>query len=184
MIKKCFFACLLGMLSCSKPSELSKEFRCKSTNFNNLEVVKDVKKTFSVTIPKHWKTNLYQDNLQSSIFSADTTKQLTETFLMDVSYIKNNIDFNDLFKLKIEQENLNKNLIQKRSKELTILNKPAYIVVSKGKKSSFLYQNLQAYIKVNKEHFILVKAEVYGDSLVESRLCKAIFLIEKIKVIN
>jgi hypothetical protein len=29
---------------------------------------------------------------------------------------------------------------------------------------------------------MLVKAEIYGDSLVEERLCKAITLIDKIKI--
>ncbi|PWG04433.1 hypothetical protein [Polaribacter aquimarinus] len=167
-----------------KQSELGKELQCKSFNFDNLELVKDVENKFSIAIPKNWKTNLYQDNLQSSIFFADTTKQLTATFLVDVSFIKNNLEINDLFKLKIEQENLKKKLIQINSKELIFLEKPTYILISKGIKSDYLYQKLQAFIKIDKNHFILAKAEVYGDSLTQNRLCKAISLIEKIKIIQ
>ena len=182
MMKNYFLFFVLIFTSCTKQSELSKEFQCEFSNLNELEVVKDVRNTFSIAIPTNWKTNLYEDSLQSSIFSADTTKQLTETFLIDVSYIKNNILFDDLFKLKVEQENLRENLIQKKTKTLRILEKPSYLVVSKGKKSSFLYQKLQAYIKIDQQHFILAKAEVYGDSLSEYRLCKAITLIQKIKI--
>lgn len=182
MIKKYFLICFLICVSCKKQTQLSKEFHCKTSSLEYLETVKDVRNAFSISIPKNWNTNLYEDAIQSSIFSANTTKQLTETFLIDVSYIKNNLQFNDLFKLKIEQENLAKNLIQKNAKEIKILDKPAYIVVSKGKKSSFLYQKLQAFIKINQKHFILAKAEIYGDSLAENRLCEAISLIEKIKI--
>lgn len=183
MAKKYLLFYFLICLSCAKQTQLGKEFQCESSDFNSLEVVKDVRNTFSITVPKTWNTNLYEDALQSSIFSADTTKQLTETFLIDVSYIKNNIQFNDVFKLKIEQENLTNNLIQKKSKEIKIIEKPAYMVVSKGKKSSFLYKKLQAFIKIDQNHFILAKVEIYGDSLAENRLCSAISLIEKIKII-
>lgn len=184
MEKRYLFLLLLIFLSCKKQSELGKELQCKSFNFDNLELVKDVENKFSIAIPKNWKTNLYQDNLQSSIFFADTTKQLTATFLVDVSFIKNNLEINDLFKLKIEQENLKKKLIQINSKELIFLEKPTYILISKGIKSDHLYQKLQAFIKIDKNHFILAKAEVYGDSLTQNRLCKAISLIEKIKIIQ
>ena len=66
----------------------------------------DVKKTFSVAYPKNWKTNLYFDETQSSIFTADTTKQLTETVLLDITFINKEINFNDSFKLQQEQESL------------------------------------------------------------------------------
>ena len=182
MIKKYFIICFLICVSCTKQTQFSEEFHCKPSSLEYLETVKDVRNAFSISIPKNWNINLYEDALQSSIFTADTTKQLTETFLIDVSYIKNNLQFDDLFKLKIEQENLNKNLIQKKAKEVTIIEKPAYLVISKGQKSSLLYQKLQAFIKINQKHFILAKVEIYGDSLVENRLCQAISLIEKIKI--
>lgn len=182
MIKKFIFIVLIVVFGCSKETQLGKEFQCKSSKLDNLEEVKDLRNRFSVTLPKTWKTNLYEDALQSSIFSADTTKQLTETFLIDVSFIKNELQFNDLFKLKLEQENLKNKLIQTKSRQLNILEKPSYLVISKGKKSSFIYQQLQAYIKIDTKFFILAKAEVYGDALIEERLCKAISLIERIKI--
>ncbi|RCS26927.1 hypothetical protein DUT90_07365 [Polaribacter sp. WD7] len=172
---------ILLFLSCVKQSELSKEFNCKPSIINDLETIYDVRNVFSITLPNTWKTNLYEDVYQSSIFSADTTKQLTETYLIDVSYIKNNIQFNDLFKLKIEQENLSKKLVQIKSKELKLIDKPSYLSLYKGKKSNVMYQKMLVYIKLNNTNFILAKAEVYGDSLVEERLCKALQIIENIK---
>ncbi|MFK8060909.1 MAG: hypothetical protein AB8B78_12565 [Polaribacter sp.] len=185
MSKKLLILICISFLffSCQKETELQKLFYCKISKIDNLGTVNDVKNLFSVEIPKNWNTNLYQDAIQSSIFSADTTKQLSETLLLDISYIKNEIVFNDSFKLKIEQENLSKNLIQKKSNELIINKKPSYLVLSKGKKSSLLYQKLQVFLKVNPQNFILVKTEIYGDSLVNERICKAIAFIEKIKIL-
>ena len=148
----------------------------------NLEIVDDVKNQFSVGLPKSWKTNLYYDAVQSSIFSADTTKQLTETVLIDVSYIKEKIDFSDAFKLKLEQENLSNKLIQTTSKEINLLQKSSYYSISRGKKGKFAYQMCNTFIKLNDENFLQIKTEVYGDSLVNERFCKAFQLINTIKI--
>jgi hypothetical protein len=174
----------LLFISCSQQSKISKRFNCKTTSFKNLEQVIDVKNLFSINIPKTWKTNLYYDDLQSSIYTADTTKQLTESLLLDVTFINKNINFDASFKLKQEQENLSKNLIKTASEETVLLDKPSYFSISKGKKGKFEYQVCHIFIKINKQNFILAKAEVYGDSLVNKRLCNAFALIEQIKTIQ
>ena len=104
--------------------------------------------------------------------------------LLDVTFIEKNVNFNEAFKLKQEQENLSKNLITIRSKDLLLLNKPAYYMLLKGKKGKFNYQVCNTFIKVNSSNFILAKTEVYGDSLVNSRLCKSFSLIENIKILQ
>lgn len=170
------FAC------CKKQSEMAVNFNCKKTNIHNLEVINDVKKTFSVAYPKNWKTNLYFDENQSSIFTADTTKQLTETVLLDISFINKEVNFNDSFKLQQEQESLSKNLIQTTSKEIKLLNKPTYYTISKGKKGKFPYQICTIFIKIKNHNFILAKTEVYGDDQINERMCQGVNLIEKIQI--
>ncbi|AUC84232.1 hypothetical protein CW731_02475 [Polaribacter sp. ALD11] len=170
------------MYACNQQSVLKEDFNCKEIFFNNLEVIKDIKGTFSVEFPTSWKTSVYTDEVQSSIYAADTTKQLTEAILLDVNYIYNSITISDIFKLKIEHENLSNKLIQKTAKEFSFLDKPSYYVVSIGKKGKYKYKSLQIFVHINKEKSLVVKAEIYGDSLVNQRLCKAITLIEKIKL--
>ena len=172
----------LLLFSCSHPSEISSEFNCKTSSFKNLEEVKDVKDLFSIQIPKTWKTNLFYDAIQSSIYTADTTKQLTETLLLDITIINKSLKFDTDFKFKQEKANLAEKLIKIKSKETSIINKPTYYTISKGKKGVFDYQVGHFFIKVNEQNFILAKAEVYGDSLVNKRFCKAFYLIEKIKI--
>ncbi|MDP5105086.1 hypothetical protein [uncultured Polaribacter sp.] len=172
----------LLLCSCSKQSVISKDFNCEPTSFDNLENVDDLKNLFSLQLPKNWKINLYQDEAQSSIFTADTIKQLTETVLLDVTFVRNKINFDEAFMLQQEQEYLAKNLIRVKSKEITLLDKPALYMVYKGKKGAYPFQTCHTFIKVNDQNFIFAKTEIYGDSLVNERLCSAFSLIENLKI--
>jgi hypothetical protein len=176
-----FLASLL-LFSCNNQSEISKDFNCSTSTFNNLEIVDDVNNQFSIQLPKNWQINLYQDSSQSSIFTADTIKQLTETVLLDVTFIKNKINFDEAFLLQQEQENLSKNLIKTKYKKGILLEKPSIYMVYKGKKGKFNYQTCHTFIKVNDESIIFAKTEVYGDSLINERICKSLSLIENIKI--
>ena len=172
----------LLFISCKQHSILKQDFNCKESFFSNLKEIKGPNGNFSAQIPSNWKINRFTDAIQSSIYGADTAKQLTKTILLDLSYISNPIEINELFKRKVENENLSNKLIQKKTKELNFLNKPSYYVISMGKKGPYNYKSLQLLITTNKEKTMLIKAEIYGDSLVDERLCKAITLIEKIKI--
>ena len=65
---------LVSYTSC-KSNKLSEEFKCSSPSFSNLEEITDFKKNFVMKLPKNWKTNLYYDEMVSSIYTADTTFQ-------------------------------------------------------------------------------------------------------------
>ncbi|MGB0890891.1 MAG: hypothetical protein ACPGUU_00970 [Flavobacteriaceae bacterium] len=168
--------------SCKTKTDLEKDFNCSTPTVSKLETVKDMKSIFSLQLPKHWKTNLFYDSLQSSIYTADTTRQLTETTILDITLIQDSIALNQDLKLKFEQAQLQKKLIVTKSKNINLINKPSYYFLSKGNKNNYPYQSLDVYILMNESNFILAKAEVYGDSLVNQRLCEAINLIEKIKL--
>ena len=185
-VLKCIVVLVASLLcySCHSPSEIRKEFNCEPSTCNNLETVADLNALFSVDLPKNWKINLYQDEVQSSIFAADTTKQLTQTVLLDVTYISNKINFDDTFLLKQEQEYLSENLIKLKTKTFNFQEKPALYMLFKGKKGKFDYQICNTFIKVNASNFIFAKTEVYGDSLVNQRFCKAFSLLEKMNIKN
>lgn len=172
----------LLLFSCQQKTDLQKACNCKEAFFQNLEETTGANGYFSVKLPKTWKVNLYTDNYQSSIYAADTIQELTSSILLDINYMKNNININDIFKLKIEQDNLANNLIQKKGQEITFLNKPSYFTIAFGKKEKFKYQQLQVFSKIDNKNSLLATALIYGDSLVDKRICKAISLLEKIKL--
>ena len=83
--------------SCSSKTGLNKEFSCNNYSIKNTKTTKDFKNKFELTIPTKWKTNLYYDNIQSSIYTADTTRQLTETVLIDATQVNDNYTFDKYF---------------------------------------------------------------------------------------
>lgn len=180
MKKQYLLFILLGLLACNS-SELSKDFDCGFGTFSNLEEITDFKKNFKVELPKHWKTNLFYNELISSIYTADTTLNLTQTTIMDISFVLNPIDIDEDFISKIETDNKKMNLQAVKSKKITFLDKPSYYNLSKGKKGKYSYQILNVFTK-SATGFLHIKTEVYGDSLPSERICKAIKLIEKIEL--
>lgn len=180
-MKKVLLLFLIFLVSCNS-SELSKEFTCTKTSFSNLETTSDIRNLFKVQLPKHWKTNLYYDNSQTSIYAADTTKSLTKSVLIDVTLVHNPLAFNDEFLQKTKNKELELQLQNLKAKEIYFLEKPSYLQHSKGKKGKYAYEIINLFSKVNSDNFLHSKIEVYGDSLVNERLCKAINLLEKIKI--
>ncbi|WP_144894524.1 hypothetical protein [Lutibacter sp. Hel_I_33_5] len=141
-----------------------------------------MKKLFSTEIPKNWKTNLFYDDVQSSIYTADTTKQLTETTLLDITFVNQKIVFDSIFKQKMLKKHQSNKLSLLKFEQTTLLNKPAILDIAKGTKGNFPYQIANLFVKINASNFMHVKTEVYGDSLVNERLCKSINLIERIQL--
>jgi hypothetical protein len=173
-----FSFCLFS--SCKQQTKISRDFDCSKATFSSLEEITDMKNSFSVSFPEYWKTNLYYDHAQSSIYGADTTKQLTETTILDVALVQKNITFDAVFKLNLEREHLKNNLIKTRSNEEKFQENIAYYSLSKGVKGNYPYRILDLFVKINGQNFLHAKTQVYGDSAVNKRLCRAIDLIEKI----
>ncbi|MFD2567681.1 hypothetical protein [Pseudotenacibaculum haliotis] len=172
---------MICAVACSRKSQISKDLDCTPEKYKNLEVVEDVNKTFKVQLPDNWKTNLYYDRNQSSIFSADTTKQLTNTYTVDITKVYNELKLDDDFIQKFKTNLANGKLVEATSYELEFQGKQAYYSRALGKRGQFDYQICNLFIKINSGNYIHAKAEVYGDSLVNERICNALSLIEKIE---
>lgn len=174
---------LLLIVSCQKPTAIEEHFNCKSvSNYNNLKTVSDFRKNFTVELPQNWKKNLYFDDTQSSISTADTTLNLTKTTLLDISHIYGSVEFDASFKKKIISENKAMDLENITSTITTFKDKPAFINVAKGKVGNYSYMVLNIFAKIDVANFLQIKTEVYGDSLVENRFCKAQKIINKIQL--
>ena len=177
---KFFFLIIIVLSSCSKKTQFINEFDCEVVAFQNLERIEDVKKLFSVYYPDSWKTNLYYDKNQSSIYTADTTKQLTETMLLDITHVSNTLKLDTDFITTFKTSLSNQQLIETTSKEISFQDKETYYSNAIGKKGNYAYQISNLFIKINENNYIHSKIEVYGDSLVNQRICNGINLIEKI----
>tara|TARA_R110002073_G_scaffold128999_3_gene275071 strand:- start:26659 stop:27207 length:549 start_codon:yes stop_codon:yes gene_type:complete len=175
------FLAFITIVSCHSKSKISKELDCQPDSYSNLETIEDFKKLFTVQFPDNWKTNLYYDNNQSSIYSADTTKQLTETVLIDITHVSNALKLDSDFIQKFKTSLTDQKLVESTSYKLKFQEKESYYSRALGKKRNFAYEICNLFIKINDNNYIHAKAEVYGDYLINERLCNAISLLEKIE---
>lgn len=165
--------------SCSRKPTFTEVFNCKVEKFSNLERIEDVKNIFSVYYPDNWKTNFYYDNNQSSVFTADTTKQLKETTLLDITHISNKIEFDSNF-LKQFKTNLSQlQLTEINADKILFKGKPSFYSEAIGISKNFNYSVFNLFIKLDEKNYIHSKIEVYGESFRKERICKGINLLEK-----
>jgi hypothetical protein len=174
-----FFLIIIVLSSCSKKTQFINEFDCEVVAFQNLERIEDVKKLFSVYYPDSWKTNLYYDENQSSIYTADTTKQLKETMLLDITHISSELVFDSNFIRKFNSNLKQQQLTEINSNKILFRDKPTFYSEAKGVKNKFRYSVLNLFIKLDEKNYIHSTIEVYGDSLRRKRICKGINLLEK-----
>ena len=146
MKKKIFIILLLGLsiLSCTKRLSLADELACsKRPNFQGTIEKQDFKNKFSINIPKTWKHKGYFDDYQSSVFAADTVKELTKSYILDVAYKYNTIEINESFQKEINKSN---SLTVLKTNIEQFKDKTSYWQVSKGMKNGYALHEFQQFI--------------------------------------
>ncbi len=175
----------ISVISCQS-NILDKEFNCeKSTNLSELKEYKDFLKNFKIDIPKNWKTNLYYDEYSSEIQSADTTKRLTKTYLLNISWNQGELNLDDNFANSLNDSlRINDRLTVTKSGFGKFKNKPSYFNLSTGQHSGYPYQYLQVFIKTHFDEYIRLTSKVYGKDNIDERLCESIELFEGIQFLE
>jgi len=179
-----FLVVILVFFSCSKQSELSKNFDCGKVDLGNTSSTYDFNKNFKIAIPSNWKTDLYYDNFQSEIFTADTTKQLTSTYILDTSFNLGELNFNEAYFKKNDSILAIPNLQKIKSGLIKFQSKPAYWYVAKGKKNNFDYHQFNISVKLSENTYFNAYSEIYGTTLIDERICESIAIIETVEFLQ
>jgi len=170
------------MISC-KNNDLLDTFDCNtSSHFTDSKKYHDVLKKFKVSIPKHWKTELYFDEYQSEIYSADTTKQLSESYIIDLAWHQGELVFDEDFEQKI-LENLTQieHLETVVSGYSTFVKHKIYYNLSVGKNTDITYHYLQIYMQYREDTYYIFNSKIYGNEFVNERVCASISLFQGIQ---
>jgi hypothetical protein len=171
------------LIGCNKPRDLSKQFSCENTSqLQNLESVDDFNKNFTVKLPKHWKTKLYYDSIQSEIFSADTIKNLLDTYIMDFAIVNSTIQLTENLSKKVHQKSMDNNMKTEKESFHKFKGNEAYAHLGVGSSRGETFHIFQYYIKTSEDQYMLIKIEFYGDKNFETRFCEAISLIDKLEI--
>lgn len=175
-----FFLLAFVFVGCSEKLTLAKELACNNfPSFTSTITKSDFNNKFSIEIPNSWKHKGYFDDYQSSVFAADTVKELTDSYVLDVAYKYSTIQIDDSFQTKINKSNtldVLKNNIE------TYKDSPSYWQVSKGVKNGYVLHEFHQFIQDGSEGFIEIKTEFYGEDLVDERLCEALRIINTIEL--
>jgi hypothetical protein len=175
---------LLLSTGCKNDSELNSIFNCNVRPTEETKKVIDFKKNFSIDIPTAWKTAMYFDEFQSEIFTADTVKQLSDTFILDASFNFGSLDFDPDFHKKTDSL-LAKNNFQKINEgTLSFQSKPAYWYLLKGTKKGFTYHQLNLLVIISKTTYFKAYTDIYGDENIDARICSSISKLEKIEFLQ
>ncbi len=175
----------LTLISCQK-EDLTEVFNCKgTTNFSKTKEYTDVLKHFKINIPKSWNTELYYDEFQSELYSADTTKRLTETYIVDITWHQGELVFNNDFEQKVIQ-------VLKGKEHLKVVKSgygkfkklSSYYILSQGKNSNHDYHFLQIFIKYKADEYYTLTTKIYGNEFIEERICTSISLFKDITFIE
>ena len=175
------FATFCIVFSCKKESVLDATFDCSTKRISNSERVTDFKKNFSIVIPKKMKKELYYNSFQSEIFAADTTKQLSETFIIKISNNSGQLIYNDKFFKSIDSLSKIQEQILVESQIEPFKEKEMYWNVYKSTKKGFTFHQFNSYIKIANDSFINSVIEIYGDEKINERLCEAISILKTIE---
>ena len=177
-----FLILMISFSSCTKKLSLQEELNCSTSSlFSNTFERKDIHKNFKIDIPKTWKYQLYYDDYQSSIFMADTIKELTASFILDVAWKNGGLELNDSFEKSL-LDTSSYSIVKSNLEQFKDL--PCYWNVSKGIKENFTYHIFNLFIKTSEGDYLEFKTEIYGDDLVDERLCEALKIINSVEIIK
>jgi len=152
-----------------------------TTNFADTKEISGFLKHFKLKIPKNWKSELYYDETQSRFYSGDTTKQLTDTYIIDVTWHQGEIKLDSDFEQIIENDlKMNEKLKPIKGGFGTFRNIPCYYNLAQGTNSGFTYHYLQIYLKTNVDEYYNLTTKVYGDEFIDERICESLSLFEGI----
>ena len=175
----------VSLFSCQN-NDLKTAFNCESTtSFSDTKEIRDIMKKFKIKFPSHWKTQLYYDEFQSEIYSADTTKSLNETYILDISWHQGELNLNQAFDQNVKDTlAIKEKLSPIKSNFIQFKEKPSYWNLSKGKDGKHTYHFLQVYVKTEVDEYFTFTTKVFGENNVDERLCESIQISDKIVFIQ
>ncbi len=185
-MKKLIILVLVIVFASCQSNSLKKEFECETNaEFSELKEYRDFLKNFRIKVPKNWKTSLYYDEYSSDIYSADTSKQFTDSYVLEISWKQGELNLDEKFAKQINDTlQLKEQLKMAKSGFGKFKKKPMYFNLSEGVRSGINYKYLQVYLKTNIDEYITLTTKIFGDKLVEERLCESVELFNSLQLIE
>jgi hypothetical protein len=171
----------LMLISCQN-SKFEKEFECETPiSYTQTKTYKDVLKHFEIDVPSNWKSELYYDEYQSALYTADTTKALRETYILDIAWHQGELVLNKEFEVRVAQNaSRNLKLVPVRSGFGEYLGHPAYYHIATGKSEDLSWHYLEIYVQHKVDEYYTFTSKIYGNEFVSERICASFSVFNEI----
>jgi len=169
----------ITLVSCSKPTELQQDFNCESVSLGKSTVMQDFQKKFEVDVPNTWSKKMFYNEYQTSLMVADSLIPLKESFILDISLNNGNLKIDDNIKNSVIRNIISKEHLRINKFNIgKFHNKPSVWLLAEGTRNGMNYHLFKLLSKRDDKTYYQIETQIYGDSLVNQRVCKAISLIE------
>ena len=163
-------------------------FSCKTTNNEpelELKNVFDLKGKFEIELPSNWHKKYNSSEFSSGIISSDTTKELSETTIINVNWNQDTVYINSHLEKLIDSLNMTIGLETKTKKSGRINDYRTYFNYGTGLDSTTeLRINQLLYILKSDSinGHILLTASIYGDSVSQRQSEQIDEIVKSIKM--
>lgn len=178
-----FLYCML-FLACNSPSELELSNGCGADLPSDVVQKTDFKKNFRIKIPENWNTSHFYSPATSEMFVADTTKVLTESYIMQLIYHDAEITMGSSLNSKIVAFNQANHYSLVDSNQLQFKNHPATFFTLHGKKNNFDVLIFDLYVKISETSYFNSKTEIYGNERIQERLCESLAILNSLDFVK
>lgn len=175
-------ACIIT--SCNKEKTLANFIDCKiDTTYTHNKVLRDAKNYFEISINNHWKRELFVDLNQSRIYAADTTKDYSSSFIIDVTRFNDRIVLDTIFQNNITNNINNQNKSYVIQEDFFTYNKQqgygVFYFEHKGMNPTYFLEFYIAY----PEHYYVLKSIILGNENFEANVCESMTVLNSFKPI-
>ena len=174
---------VLSLQSCFHPTEIQKDFGCTDKiSINDAIMMQDFQKKFELMVPKKWATKLFYNEYQTSLMTADSLQPLTKSFILDVSLNNGELKVDENIKNTVIRNIISKEHLRiKKFKVGKFQNKPSVWLLAEGTRNNMPFHLFKVLSKKDATTYYQIEAQIYGDSLVNKRVCKVISMLETLK---
>lgn len=158
-----FFNSIILLFSCQQSPTISDIIESDfSKQFDHNKVIRDAKNSFEINIGKNWKRELYVDTNQSRIYGADTTRNYSSSFIIDITKFKGKIRIEDEFTDGISSQITKEHRTYMINQGAILFKKiPSYVFYSFQKNNNNITYSIECYVP-DGESYYLLSAQING----------------------
>lgn len=180
-----FYLAFLSLFTSCEENLLTDTFKCDSTlSYKSTKKYTDVLKKYAVDIPEDWKTEMYFDEYRSEIFTADTTKELNNSYIMEFTRQLGEFDLDTVFVNHVNRSLLQSKIIPVKEGFGKFKGHPAYFNYAVGQQKGFNYYYLQLFVKTKSDEYYTLSSKIYGVENLDARFCESIHYMNSIEFVE